>query len=96
MQRRQCFALSAAVLALSAGSVFAQAYPNKPITMIVPFAPGGANDITARILSEPLGDALGQRLEILQPIELAGMEFQRGPRRFDHHFAYARDKEIGC
>ena len=40
----------------------AQAFPERPLTMIVPFAPGGANDITARILSEPLGDALGQRV----------------------------------
>ena len=39
---------------------FAQAWPNKPIRMIVPFAPGGASDFVARIIAPRLGDALGQ------------------------------------
>src|SRR5215831_941584 len=39
-------------------------YPERPITIIVPFAPGGANDIVARILSEPLAKALGQPIVI--------------------------------
>jgi tripartite-type tricarboxylate transporter receptor subunit TctC len=44
---------------------FAQAgYPNKPIRMIVPFAPGGASDFVARIVAPKLGDALGQQVVI--------------------------------
>jgi tripartite-type tricarboxylate transporter receptor subunit TctC len=40
------------------------AYPNKPIKMIVPFAPGGASDFVARIISPKLGAVLGQSIVI--------------------------------
>ncbi|MGZ5852845.1 MAG: Bug family tripartite tricarboxylate transporter substrate binding protein [Xanthobacteraceae bacterium] len=39
-------------------------FPNKPIRLIVPFAPGGLADITMRIMGEKLGDRLGQRIII--------------------------------
>ncbi len=46
-------------------SVQAQApYPNKPIRVVVPFAPGGATDIMARVVSKRLGEILGQTLVI--------------------------------
>src|SRR6266852_9058323 len=48
------------VLALWASTVSAQAWPSKPIRWIVPFAPAGANDITARLACERLTRALGQ------------------------------------
>ena len=58
MKRRSWVAL--ATMSLAAGSVWAQAYPNRVIKLQVPFAPGGTTDIVARVISEPLGKALGQ------------------------------------
>ena len=54
-----CATMLATTLAGSATAV-AQAYPSRPITMIVPFPPGGATDTIARIMSERLRSALGQ------------------------------------
>ena len=67
MKARQSLAFKAiAALALITGTGFAlaQAYPNKAIKLQVPFAPGGTTDIVARVISEPLGKALGQTVVI--------------------------------
>ena len=52
------------VVAVAAGAAAAQAYPNKVVKLQVPFAPGGTTDIIARVISEPLGRALGQSVVI--------------------------------
>lgn len=64
---RRRIALSALVLPLAQFSAFAQTtsnYPNRPVRMVVPFAPGGASDFVGRIIQPPLSADLGQQLII--------------------------------
>ena len=56
-------ALGAAALAL-AGAAAAQPYPERPVTIVVPFTPGGSSDITARTVAAKLQEALGQSFVI--------------------------------
>ena len=60
-QQRRAFMLAAAA-GLLPGRAFAQsgAWPNRPIRIIVSYAPGGVTDIIARAVAQPLGEALGQ------------------------------------
>ena len=60
MQRR-CVLATAALLALST-TAWAQAFPDRTITMIVPFAAGGPTDTVARLIAEPMTAALGQQV----------------------------------
>jgi tripartite-type tricarboxylate transporter receptor subunit TctC len=53
----------AAGMALAASTAFAQ-YPNKPVTIVVGFEPGGGTDTTARILQPVLGEQLGQQIVV--------------------------------
>jgi tripartite-type tricarboxylate transporter receptor subunit TctC len=54
------FAGAAAVAPAFSRVATAQTYPSRPITMIVPFAPGGPTDVLGRVLAERMKDALGQ------------------------------------
>ena len=54
-----------ALVALAAPTIaFAQPYPSRPITLVVPFVPGGSASIMARAVADRLGDALGQPIVI--------------------------------
>jgi tripartite-type tricarboxylate transporter receptor subunit TctC len=52
--------LLAVVLLASSAGALAQPYPNKPIRIIVPFTPGGGNDVYARTVGQKLSERLGQ------------------------------------
>ena len=56
--------IAAALCAACLGAVHAQSYPNKPVKLIVPFAPGGFTDVVARILGQRLSTAMGQQFVI--------------------------------
>ena len=59
--RRDFLAMSAAALASAQrGTAFAQAWPSRPVTMVVPYGPGASNDIFTRALSQILSRRLGQ------------------------------------
>ena len=62
MKRNTLKALGALALVVSAPLALAQAYPNKPVRLIVPFAPGGTTDIIARIVAEKMGASLGAQV----------------------------------
>ena len=56
------FCWTAALLATVMFSMRAQAYPDRPLTLIVPFAAGGSADLIARLVAGPIGKELGQTL----------------------------------
>ena len=62
MKLHRLFAMAAAMLFVSA--VHAQAWPQKPVKFIVPFPPGGATDISARLVGQKLSEMWGQTVVI--------------------------------
>lgn len=63
--------LFAGALSLVASAAFAQAYPDRPITVIVPFSAGGPTDTVTRLVAEPMGRELGQQV-VVQNVGGAG------------------------
>jgi tripartite-type tricarboxylate transporter receptor subunit TctC len=64
MLARSFFALAAVVAALGGAQAQVQDYPNRPITLVVPYAAGGGNDVMARIVGEKMSKTLGQQVVI--------------------------------
>jgi len=56
--------LASGLAALAAGGALAQEFPSEPVTIVVPFAPGGSNDIVARQLGQQLSQLWGQPVVI--------------------------------
>jgi tripartite-type tricarboxylate transporter receptor subunit TctC len=65
MKRLGVMLLSALLLALGATAAAAQDYPNRPVKVLVPYAPGGATDIVARILGDEMQKITGQPFLII-------------------------------
>ena len=59
---KNCLALGFALLATT--GAWAQDYPSRPVTLIVPYAAGGGNDVMARIVAEKMSRSLGQQIVI--------------------------------
>ena len=62
MSARLIVALVAFIAAQLPSTALSQAYPSRPIRLIVPFAPGGTNDILGRMVATHLGQTLGQNM----------------------------------
>ena len=62
----------AIVAALTASNVSAQAYPSRPITLVVPFAAGGPTDVVARVLGAAMGRTLSQTIIIENKVGAGG------------------------
>ena len=69
--RRRFVAAALAVVAVGVPEAFAQTYPSRPITLIAPFPAGGPLDSIARVIAEPMREALGQPV-IIENVPGAG------------------------
>jgi tripartite-type tricarboxylate transporter receptor subunit TctC len=63
-RRSACLRIAASTLALPGLPAFAQAYPSRPLRIIVPFTPGGSSDVLARAIGLELGKAFNQPVVI--------------------------------
>jgi tripartite-type tricarboxylate transporter receptor subunit TctC len=73
----------ATLLALIALGAQAQEYPTRPITMIVPFPPGGVADIVGRPLAAAMGKTLGQPVVVVNRAGAGGANGMTPPARAD-------------
>ena len=74
MLHRQSFMRFAAALLLAAsGLAFGQAFPSRPITIVIPFPPGGVTDVSVRLIGQRISESIGQQVLIDNRPGAAGM-----------------------
>jgi len=77
--------LVAAALLLHGSCGWTQAYPSKPLQLVVAFAPGGAGDIVARLVARKMGEGLGQPVVVdNRPVPLAAVSLVKNARPDGH------------
>ncbi|HWI14609.1 MAG TPA: tripartite tricarboxylate transporter substrate binding protein, partial [Burkholderiales bacterium] len=64
MNRKMLPLLAGAALALCATLAPAQQYPTKPVRIIIPFPPGGSNDIVGRLIAQQLSERTGKQFVV--------------------------------
>src|SRR5258708_27869161 len=79
--RKVFFVCLAIVCALGGSPAHAQAWPTRALTMINPFAPGGPNDVPARLFAQRMGEILGQSVIVANVGGAGGMN---GAHRVAH------------
>ena len=76
--------LYCAALVISPGVYGQDAWPSKPVRLIVPFAPGGSNDIMARITAQKLTESFGQQVIVDNRAGASGIVGTDGVSHRDH------------
>ena len=72
MSRKINLGLAACALALSSSALAQGAWPDKPITLVVPYSAGGPTDVVARMLAIPMGKSLGQTVIVENTVGAGG------------------------
>ncbi|HYC44403.1 MAG TPA: tripartite tricarboxylate transporter substrate binding protein [Burkholderiales bacterium] len=73
MKKDRVGIFAGALLALAAGHAQAQQYPQRPVSLVVPFPPGAATDAFARIVAERMTKVLGQQIVVINRDGAAGL-----------------------
>jgi tripartite-type tricarboxylate transporter receptor subunit TctC len=66
MRRREFIVLAGGALvasSLAPGEAAAQAYPTRPVTLVIPFPPGGGNDALGRMVADKMSKSIGHRYQ---------------------------------